>query len=373
MAVAPPRKRLSADEALDLLERADLMDLGRRADAMCRRLHPGRVRTYAVDRNINFTNICACRCRFCAFWRPAEAPDAYILDDDAIADKIREAVALGATHILMQGGVHGGLGLGFYEALLRGIRRSPQATRRGERFAVRIHSFSPPEIVALAAREGLAVRETLERLRSAGLDSLPGGGAEILVDRVRRLISPRKCTADEWIACMRTAQTLGMPTTATMVFGHVETAEERVEHLRRLRDLQDETGRHGRLDVASGFTAFIAWPFQAPNTDLERSGALGPGWQPVTGAEYLRMVAVARLFLDNVPNVQASWVTMGPKIGQAALVFGANDLGSTMIEENVVAAAGCVHRATPEGLERLIRSAGFEPLQRDCYYRMAGD
>jgi len=362
MAVAPPQKRLSAAEALDLLERADLMDLGRRADALCRRLHPGRVRTYAVDRNINFTNICACRCRFCAFWRSAEAPDAYVLDDEAIAEKIREAVALGATHILMQGGVHGGLGIGFYEALLRGIRR---------RFAVRLHSFSPPEIVALAAREGLSVREVLERLRSAGLDSLPGGGAEILVDRVRRLISPRKCTADEWIACMRTAQGLGMPTTATMVFGHVETAEERVEHLRRLRDLQDETG---------GFTAFIAWPFQAPNTDLERSGALGPDWQPVTGAEYLRMVSVARLFLDNIANVQASWVTMGPKIGQTALEFGANDLGSTMIEENVVAAAGCVHRAspwrsraTPAGLERLIRSAGFEPRRRDCYYRKVGD
>ena len=358
-----------------MLERADLMDLGRRADAVCRRLHPGRVRTYAVDRNINFTNICACRCRFCAFWRPADAPDAYILDEGAIAGKIAEAVALGATHVLMQGGVHGGLGLGFYEDLVRGIRR---------RFAVRIHSFSPPEIVALAAREGLSVREVLERLRSAGLDSLPGGGAEILVDRVRRLISPRKCTADEWIACMRTAQTLGMPTTATMVFGHVETAEERVEHLRRLRDLQDETG---------GFTAFIAWPFQAPNTDLERSGALGPGWQPVTGAEYLRMVAVARLFLDNVANVQASWVTMGPKIGQTALAFGANDLGSTMIEENVVAAArlrppgrradfavagvaaadGVPTGLTRGDLERLIRSAGFEPRRRDCYYRRVGD
>jgi len=333
------------------------------------------VRTYAVDRNINFTNICDCRCRFCAFWRPAGAPDAYVLGDEAIAGKIAEAVALGATHILAQGGVHGGLGLGFYEDLLRGIRR---------RFAVRIHSFSPPEIVALAAREGLSVRETLDRLRSAGLDSLPGGGAEILVDRVRRLISPRKCTAEEWIACMRTAQELGMPTTATMVFGHVETALERVEHLRRLRDLQDETG---------GFTAFIAWPFQARNTDLARSGALGPGWQPVTGAEYLRMVAVARLFLDNVPNVQASWVTMGPKIGQTALVFGANDLGSTMIEENVVSAArlrppgrradfagasaagaGVVPTGlTPAGLERLIRSAGFEPAQRDCYYRRVGD
>jgi len=202
----------------------------------------------------------------------------------------------------------------------------------------------------------------LERLRAAGLDSLPGGGAEILVDRVRRLVSPAKCTAQEWLAVMRAAHGLGMPTSATMVFGHVETPAERIEHLVRLRDLQDSSG---------GFLSFIAWPFQAPHTALAAGGDLGPDWRPVDGAGYLRMLAVARVFLDNIPNVQASWVTMGPKIGQVALASGANDLGSTMIEENVVAAAGCVHRASPDLLRRLIRGAGFEPRQRDSRYRCA--
>ncbi|MGB3087108.1 MAG: cyclic dehypoxanthinyl futalosine synthase [Phycisphaerae bacterium] len=355
--------RLSPAEALRLLEEGDLLELAQAADRACRRLHPEPYRTYAIDRNINFTNVCACRCLFCAFWRSPDDPEAYVLDDGTLSAKIAEAVELGATHILMQGGIHPGLGLAYYEDLLRRIRR---------RFSVSLHCFSPPEVCALARREGVAVRGVLERLCAAGLDSLPGGGAEILVDRVRRIISPRKCSAREWLDCMRAAHALGMPTTATMVFGHVERKAERIEHLRRVRDLQDESlaGKcHGR---AGGFTAFIAWPFQAPNTALARSGALGDGWRPVTGAEYLRMIAVARLFLDNIPNLQASWVTMGPKIGQAALAFGANDLGSTMIEENVVAAAGCVHRASPESLARLIRAAGFQPHRRDCYYGIAG-
>jgi len=354
----PPIERISPAEALRLQEEADLMELAERADSVCRRLHPSPVRTYAIDRNINFTNLCECRCRFCAFWRDPGDADAYVLEERAIGEKIREAVALGATHILMQGGVHSGFSLGFYEDLLRQIRG---------RFSVRLHCFSPPEICALAAREGRSVREVLERLRRAGLDSLPGGGAEILVERVRRLVSPRKCTAREWLDCMRTAHALGMPTTATMVFGHLETPAERIEHLRQIRDLQDEALAR---PSSGGFTAFIAWPFQAPHTDLARSGALGPAWRPASGAEYLRLLAVARIFLDNIPNIQASWVTMGTRIGQAALLFGANDLGSTMIEENVVAAAGCVHRATPHLLSRLIRAAGFEPRQRDCYYRI---
>ena len=344
--------RMSPQEAVGALRNGDLLDLGRRADAAARRLHPEPYRTYAIDRNINFTNVCAARCRFCAFWRPADSPEAYVLDDDAVTEKVREAAALGATHILAQGGLHPGLGLEFYEGFLRHIK---------SKFDILLHCFSPPEVQHLARREGLPVGEVLARLRAAGLDSLPGGGAEILVDRVRRIISPAKCSAAEWLDIMRSAHRMGMRTTATMVFGHVETVEERVEHLRVLRDLQDETG---------GFLSFIAWPFQAPNTDLARSGGLPPGWRPVTGAEYLRMLAVARLFLDNFANVQASWVTMGTKVGQTALAFGANDLGSTMIEENVVAAAGCVHRADPGLLVRLIKGAGFGARQRDSSYRI---
>jgi cyclic dehypoxanthinyl futalosine synthase len=343
--------RLSRQEALRLYEEADLVDLASRADEACRRLHGDRARTFAVDRNINFTNICECRCRFCAFWRAPESPEAYVLDFETISEKIREALALGATHILAQGGVHSGLDLEFYERMLGAVR---------DRFGVWMHALSPPEVAALARREGFSVRRVLERLRAAGLASLPGGGAEILSDRVRRLISPRKCSAGEWLAVMREAHALGLATSATMMFGHIEMPTERTEHLLRLRDLQDETG---------GFQSFIAWPFQAVNTDLARSGDLGTGWRPATGAEYLRLVATARLVLDNIPNVQASWVTMGPRIGQTALHFGANDLGSTMIEENVVSAAGCAHRLARGDLERLIREAGFEPVQRDCTYR----
>ncbi|HUU11445.1 MAG TPA: cyclic dehypoxanthinyl futalosine synthase [Phycisphaerae bacterium] len=350
---AEPR-RVSADEALALLGEDDLPDLARRADAVTRRLHPEPYRTFAIDRNVNFSNLCECRCRFCAFWRGPGDGGAYVLDEAALFAKIEEAVGLGATHILGQGGLWPEFDLAYYEALLRRVRA---------RFDIRLHCFSPPEVQHLARRAGLPVRTVLERLRAAGLDSLPGGGAEILVDRVRRLISPRKCTAEEWLDVMRTAHALGMPTTATMVFGHVETPAERIEHLARLRDLQDETG---------GFLSFIAWPFQAANTALAAGGDLGPDWRPVGGAEYLRLVAVARLFLDNIPNIQASWVTMGPRVGQVALVFGANDLGSTMIEENVVAAAGCVYRASPEMLRRLIEAAGFQAQQRNSRYQTVG-
>jgi len=343
--------RLSPQEALAALREADLMDLARQADAFARRLHPEPWRTWAIDRNINFTNVCRAGCRFCAFWRREGDPEAYVLSREAVEAKVREAVDLGATHILAQGGLHDGLGLGWYEGLLAHLK---------SKFKVLLHCFSPPEIWHLAQREGLPVETVLARLRAAGLDSLPGGGAEILVDRVRRIASPAKCTAGQWLEVMRTAHRLGMRTTATMVFGHVETPQERIEHLVRLRDLQDETG---------GFLSFIAWPFQARNTELARGGHLGPGWRPTSGAEYLRMLALARLFLDNLPNVQASYVTMGTRIGQLALWFGANDIGSTMIEENVVSAAGCVHRSYPEELQRLIRQAGFEPRQRDSRYQ----
>jgi cyclic dehypoxanthinyl futalosine synthase len=344
--------RLSPSEALADLREADLLDLARRADAVARRLHPEPWRTWAIDRNINFTNVCRSGCRFCAFWRREGDPEAYVLSREAVEAKVREAVDLGATHILAQGGLHEGLGLGWYEALLAHLK---------SKFKILLHCFSPPEIWHLAEREGLTAEAVLERLRAAGLDSLPGGGAEILVDRVRRIASPNKCTADQWLGVMRAAHRLGMRTTATMVFGHVETCEERIEHLVRLRDLQDETG---------GFLSFIAWPFQARNTELLRGGYLGGGWRPTSGAEYLRMVAVARLVLDNFPNVQASYVTMGTRIGQAALHFGASDIGSTMIEENVVSAAGCVHRSSPAELQRLIREAGFEPRRRDSRYQL---
>jgi cyclic dehypoxanthinyl futalosine synthase len=352
MSVTSQTTRLSPQEALAALRDADLMDLARRADALARRLHPEPWRTWAIDRNINFTNVCRAGCRFCAFWRREGHPEAYVLSREAVEAKVREAADLGATHILAQGGLHDGLGLGWYEALLAHLK---------SKFKVLLHCFSPPEIWHLAEREGLPVETVLARLRAAGLDSLPGGGAEILVDRVRAVVSPKKCTAGQWLEVMRTAHRLGMRTTATMVFGHVETPEERIDHLVRLRDLQDETG---------GFLSFIAWPFQARNTELARGGYLGPGWRPVSGAEYLRMAAVARLFLDNIPNVQASYVTMGTRIGQLALHFGANDIGSTMIEENVVSAAGCVHHSSPEELARLIRQAGFVPRQRDSRYQL---
>jgi len=352
MSDAPSTDRIGAEEALHLLTEADLLEVGRRADAVCRRLHPEPWRTFAIDRNINFSNLCECRCRFCAFWRAEGDPEAYLLEEAAVLAKIEEAVARGATHILGQGGLSRRTPLPYYEALLRTIKaRFP---------GVRLHCFSPPEVHDMARRAGLEYREALERLRSAGLDSLPGGGAEILVDRVRRLISPRKCSTDEWLDVMRAAHALGMPTSATMVFGHVETPAERIAHLLRLRELQDETG---------GFLSFIAWPFQAPHTELAASGGLPEGWRPVSGAEYLRLVAVARILLDNIPNVQASWVTMGPKIGQTALAFGANDLGSTMIEENVVAATGCRHRASPGLLRRLIEAAGYGARQRDSRYQ----
>lgn len=351
--------RLDAREALELWRHEDLLTLAGRADALCRRLHGDRVRTFAVDRNINFTNLCTSRCRFCAFYRVSGSTDGYVLSDEELFAKIAEAVACGATHLLMQGGLHAGLGLDFAAGLLGRIR---------DRFDVHLHCFSPPEIVHFARQAGLDVRSVLARLRDAGLGSLPGGGAEILSDRVRRLVSPDKCTADEWLAVMRTAHDLGLRTTATMMFGHVESLDERIEHFERLRQLQDATG---------GFTAFIGWPFQARGTalgaDLVAGAESAPWsrdgrWRPSGAEDYLRTLAIGRLYLDNFEHVQASWVTMGPKIGQVALRFGADDLGSTMMEENVVRAAGVAHRQSRRQLVELIADAGFEPHQRDCLY-----
>lgn len=357
--------RMSSAEAAELLANGDLLELGAAADALCRTRHGERVRTYAVDRNINYTNVCTSRCTFCAFCRNEGAADAYIIDDATLNEKIAYAIERGATHILMQGGLHPALGLDEAAALLERIgRKFPQ---------LHLHCFSPPEIVHFSRLSGLTFTDVLRRLMDAGLGSLPGGGAEILSDRPRRLASPGKASADEWIAVMRAAHGLGLRTTATMMFGHVESAAERAEHLERLRNLQDDTG---------GFTAFICWPFQAANTTL--GGELTGGrlraewsadgrWQPVGAQEYLRTLAVSRLYLDNFDHLQASWVTMGPKLGQVALKFGADDLGSTMIEENVVRAAGVTHRQTEGDLVHLIREAGFEPRRRDCLYTATFD
>lgn len=337
-------ERISDAECLALFEGARLLELGLAADAVCRRLHPEPYRTYVVDRNINYTNICVSKCRFCAFYRDADSPDAYLLTDEDVHGKIEEAVGLGATQILMQGGLHPALDIAYYERLVRGIKA---------RFDVDLHSFSPPEIVHIAHISGLSVQDTISRLKAAGLDSIPGGGAEILAENVRSAVSPRKCTASEWLQVMETAHRLGMRTTATMMFGEGETFADRVEHLSSIRELQGRTG---------GFTAFIPWTFQPANTDL--------GGQSVGGYDYLRTLAISRVYLDNVPNIQASWVTQGDKIGQIALHFGASDLGSTMIEENVVAAAGVSFRMTESEIRRAIEDAGFVARKRDTYYRL---
>ena len=338
-------ERLSREEALILWQEADFYLLGALAREVRFRLHPERVVTYIVDRNINYTNICLSGCKFCAYYRPPGDPKGYVLSREELFQKIEETLALGGIQILLQGGLHPDLPFSFYEDMLRAIK---------ERFpSLHIHGFSPPEICHFARLSGLSLREVLERLQRAGLDSIPGGGAEILVDRVRKKVSPNKCSASEWLEVMREAHRLGMKTTATMMFGHIETIEDRLEHLDKLRRLQDETG---------GFTAFIPWPFQPGNTELRVPKVL-----PV---EYLKTLALARIFLDNIPNLQASWVTQGPKVAQVALEFGANDFGSTMIEENVVAAAGVSHRLSIEEIEKIIRDAGYTPRRRRMDYTL---
>lgn len=338
--------RLTDAEALDLLERGELLAVGAAADDVRRRLHPEDDVTFVIDRNINYTDYCVSGCRFCAFYKTPGSGEGYLLATADIHRKIEETIALGGTAIMMQGGLSPDLDIEWFEEVFAGIRdRFPQ---------VHLHCLSPPEVVHIARQSGLSIEETLRRLRAAGLGSLPGGGAEVLVDRVRQAISPHKIRTDEWLDVMRSAHGLGMKTTATMMFGSLDTSADRVEHLRHLRDLQDETG---------GFTAFIPWSFQAGNTALEE------GHVPATGVDYLRLLAVSRLYLDNFPSVQASWVTQGLRVGQVALSFGANDMGSTMIEENVVKAAGVSHAITVDEMVRLIRAAGFTPVQRDTLYR----
>ena len=391
--------RLTDAEALELYHEQSIHELGRRAMARCEQLHPEPYRTYVVDRNINYANVCTARCIFCNFYRKPGSNEAYILTYKQIGRKIEELIEIGGTQILMQGGLvpdethpsgHG-LPLAWYLDLLRFIKRNYPT--------IHIHAFSPPEIWAFHQVFRLPLRDVLLQLRDAGLDTIPGGGGEILVDRVRRKIGRGKTLTDEWLAVMRTAHQIGMKTSCTMMFGHIETIPERIEHLRRLREVQDET---------DGFTAFIHWPFQPEGTPLGRwreaerhadtqaqkdkdGGASDgdiPALQPSLDAthaprripdgqhlfladahEYLRLLAVARLYLDNIPNIQSSWVTMGPKVGQLALLYGANDMGSVMMEENVVSAAGTTFRLSEAEIRRLITDAGWTPQQRDQYYR----
>jgi cyclic dehypoxanthinyl futalosine synthase len=341
------------EEALALLEHADTLVLGAAATAMRDRLHPEREVTFIVDRNVNYTNVCVSGCRFCAFYRDSSDADAYVLSPDELYAKVEETLALEGTAILLQGGLHPDLGVEWYEDMLRALK---------ERYPIHVHGFGPPEMVHIARVSKVSTREVLQRLRDAGLDSLPGGGAEILVDSVRSHVSPKKATSDEWLDVMREAHELGMSTTATMMFGGTETVEDRIAHMQRVREVQDEAVTKD----AVGFRAFIPWSFQPGNTELaegEFTGAAASGW------EYLRTLAVSRLFLDNVTNIQASWVTQGPKVGQVALCFGANDMGSTMIEENVVASAGTRFMLARDELVRLIADAGFTPVQRDTLYR----
>jgi cyclic dehypoxanthinyl futalosine synthase len=337
-------ERLDIEEGLALLRHADLLTLGELAGSVRKRLHPERIVTFIVDRNINYTNICVNKCKFCAFYREAGSPDAYVLTREEIFKKIEETIDLGGTQILMQGGVHPDLGIEYFEDLFSSIK---------SRFTIQIHSLSPSEISHIAKKAKISITAALKRLKAAGLDSIPGGGAEILVDRVREKVSPNKIRWREWMEVMKEAQHLGMPTTATMMFGGLETQEEIVQHMVRLRDLQDETG---------GFTAFIPWTYQPGNTEL--------GGRSATAVEYLKVLSLSRIMLDNFMNIQASWVTQGAKIAQVALEFGANDFGSTMIEENVVAAAGVAFRMSRQEIVSIIKDAGYTPAQRDTCYNI---
>jgi cyclic dehypoxanthinyl futalosine synthase len=340
-------ERLSFDEGLQLLDHAPFLELGQAADAVRERKHPDAVATYIVDRNINYTNVCVANCTFCAFYRKPGDPEGYVLPMEELLGKIRETVELGGTGILLQGGHNPALPFSFYEEMLRSFKEAfPQ---------IHVHGFSPPEITFFHKLYKMPLAEVIGRLKDAGLGSIPGGGAEILSDGVRSEMARGKATVKEWLEVMRTAHGLGLRTTATMMFGSIETTRDILIHLDHLRRLQDETG---------GFTAFIPWTFQpGESTPLQEATA--------TGVDYLRVLALSRVYLDNFDNVQASWVTQGLKMGQVALHFGANDMGSIMIEENVVASAGCRNRTNEEELRRLISDAGFVPRKRRTLYEPA--
>ena len=341
--------RLSNAAAERLLASHDLASIGRAAHAVTNRLHPEPFRTYNIDSNINYTNVCTAVCDFCAFYRPPKHAEGYVLDREVLPKKIEETVALGGDQILMQGGLHPTLSLEWYEDLLHDIKAHfPQ---------VNIHGFSPPEIHHFTKVSKRPLQEVLERLARAGLGSLPGGGGEILVDRVRQAMTRGKVLTDDWLEVHRQWHLLGGKSTATMMYGHIETLAERAEHLDRLRQLQDETG---------GFTAFICWSFQPDNTEMDDI-------QPTGAFEYLKTQAVARLYLDNFPNIQSSWVTQGREIGQLALLFGANYIGSLIIEENVVSAAGTVHHLTLEEMKSAISELGWIPRRRNVFYELLDD
>lgn len=338
-------RKLDRAEALWLLTEADLLQVGKLADAIRRKKHPHNRVTFVVDRNVNYTNVCQSQCKFCAFYRDADAADAYVLSHEDIFQKIQELVDHGGTQLLMQGGLHPELKIGWFEDLFREIRqRFPQ---------VQIHSLSPAEVIHIARLSELSMPECLRRLQAAGLASVPGGGAEVLVDAVRKEISPNKIGWRDWAAVMEEAHRLGMRTTATMMFGSKEQPEDIVEHLFRVREIQAAT---------SGFTAFIPWTFQPDNTEL--------GGETASGVDYLKVLALSRIVLDNIDNIQASWVTQGAMMAQVALFFGANDLGGTMLEENVVAAAGVKFRMTQKEVVEVARGAGFTPAKRNTAYEI---
>lgn len=345
-AVARGEHRLDDAEALHLFEHAELPQLSAAAHAMRMRLHPQRRVTYIIDRNINYTNVCLAVCDFCAFFRNIKDPEGYVLSFEELGQKIQETKDLGGDQTLLQGGMHPKLKVEWYEEMLRFIKSE---------YGIHVHGFSAPEIHAFARINRMSYEELLGRLREAGLDSIPGGGAEILVDRVREELTRGKCTTEEWLEVHRVWHRMGGKSTATMMFGHVETLAERVEHFRRVRELQDETG---------GFTAFIDWTFQPENTKLGAERNL----REVGSWDYLRTTAIARLYLDNVPHIQSSWVTQGGRIGQVSLFYGCDDMGSIMIEENVVKAAGANFRMTEQTLRALVEEASFAPQRRNFFY-----
>ncbi len=340
--------RLTFEEGVRIYKEADLHDLGAAAHARRMQLYPTNVVTYVIDTTINYTNVCNVHCTFCAFFRPEKHKEGYTMSHDEVLSRVKYAADQGATQIMIQGGVNPELGLDWFETLFERVDR--------EYPNVDIHSLSVSEVVGLAKVENLPVRDVLARLKAAGMKSLPGAGAEILVERVRKRISARKVKPHEWLGVMREAQLLGMPTTATMMFGSIETDEERIEHMHVIRELQDETG---------GFTAFIPWYYVPWKTPLRGKEA--------TGLEYLRVLAVSRLYLDNVPHLQASWLTPGLKMGQLALFYGCDDMGGTIIEEQVVHDAGSTNSATRRDLEEVVRKAGFEPVIRDTYWNLRSD
>jgi cyclic dehypoxanthinyl futalosine synthase len=335
--------RLSPDQAIRLYEQAPALDLGAAADARRQALHPEGIVTYIIDRNVNYTNVCVTRCKFCNFYRPPGSKEGYTLSREVLAQKLQETVDLGGVQILLQGGLNPELPLTYYEELFRWMKAN---------FPLAIHGLSPEEIRYIAELESMPIRAVIERLIAAGLDSIPGGGAEILDDEIRHQISPLKCTTDTWMEVMRQGHALGLRTTATMVFGFGETSRHIMNHLETLRALQDQT---------AGFTAFICWPFQAEGTRLKLR-------DDTTAMRYLRVFALARLYLDNFPSLQVSWPTMGPEVGQVGLRFGGNDFGSAMIEENVVSQAGAIFALGADDIERYIRGAGFSPQRRNMRY-----